>query len=556
MKLRAEFNEKNKVSTGGVTGSARVVGVADGKYYQLKPSILDNSKIRRLKVKSKDRENFGEVIASYIGIALLGKGIVPEVSLVYDRDSSNKRVLIASKYLEGDSVRDLDAYARERGFVFPDGKHVEIIPGAQSDRSQGKMAIDGIDPLINKKSLAEALVLSAIVGDHDVNPGNMIVATREGVSTISRIDFGHAFNDLLHAPEIMGGRVRDDNYVMDFFNREKVAGLGGDRSKLWRDHAGMIPSQEIATALDQLGSTASEQVHNAIEEVRLEFQNLLLAMRNNNDSAGREHVVKSLVAVHKNFSSEEFVSTHNISHDVNLVFTQLETYINNNLKGARDASRIMQLQVNIDNALKARVPVETILEEAVPHFKEAFPNAINHEESVQWIKLERDLPAFPGNLQDYVIHRHLELLKKSDHIKTPHEEISTKIYDFVQAFTSRTFQKKEALYTNFLIKNGLQGVLVELNKGDFNAASELAANLQSRLSKEEVGSMSLGRTSKAFKEVISIQQGLEEMARRESHKISPLAASGNHPMKNRIVNDRPQKEDEFHDLGTGEDIHI
>ncbi|MCX7114923.1 MAG: hypothetical protein NTW08_03295 [Gammaproteobacteria bacterium] len=47
---------------------------------------------------------------------------------------------------------------------------------------------------------------------------------------VARIDFGHAFSDLLRGPKKIGGVQRDANYIIDFFNREKIA---GGKSKLW-----------------------------------------------------------------------------------------------------------------------------------------------------------------------------------------------------------------------------------------------------------------------------------------------------------------------------------
>ena len=83
MKRISDFNTQEKNHTGGVTGSVRVQDLT-GKYYQLKPSILDNPNyLRRIKAKHTDRENFGEVIASCIGRAFLPLE-VPEVCLVYD----------------------------------------------------------------------------------------------------------------------------------------------------------------------------------------------------------------------------------------------------------------------------------------------------------------------------------------------------------------------------------------------------------------------------------------------------------------------------------------
>ena len=111
------------------------------------------------------------------------------------------------------------------------------------------------------KSLARAIAISAIVGDYDVNTGNMLVIQPEGQAepTIGRIDFGHAFNDLLNAPKKMGGEVRERKHpIFDFFNRTNVASFPkGSISKVWRDYVGLVPSSLLADALYQIGQQLS-----------------------------------------------------------------------------------------------------------------------------------------------------------------------------------------------------------------------------------------------------------------------------------------------------------
>ena len=536
MKLRTFFDEKNKASTGGVTGSARVKGKSDNKFYQLKPSILDNSWDRRVKSKRTDRENFGEVIASYIGIGLLGRDEVPEVSLVYDSGSKKKRVLIASKYLEGDpeGVRDLDTYARKQGFNLKK-KHVEIISGNQSNPEHGQIAL-GDEQMIDRKSLANSLVLSAIVGDHDVNPGNMIVKTRDGVTTISRIDFGHAFNDLLRAPPEFGGRLRHKNPIIDFFNREQVAGFPhGLPSKLWRDYPGVIPSEEMANALAELGSPDNEEnVRQAILGVKEEFSLLIQDMRASQDTAGLKHVNESLAEIYKSFTGKKFIFSDKLSTDVDLIFQQLEIYICNNLRCALEVSDIMKLQVAIDNSLKNGDSIESVINNFDQQFVHSFSDALNFKTSVEWIKSHKDVPAFQGSLQDYVIQRHIELLKTPDYVNSSHASASSNIHNFIEQYTTRTFQKTNiGIYKNFAVKQGLQAVLVELNKDNLDNAALKAAELQSHLAEACGETKSFGRKSKAFQEVVKIQESLESI---KSDRNSQNVA--HHPMKTRVIESR------------------
>ena len=53
-----EFDHGSSTSTGGVTGSKKVINKDDGISYQLKPSIKDAPFIRRFKAGGSDKENF------------------------------------------------------------------------------------------------------------------------------------------------------------------------------------------------------------------------------------------------------------------------------------------------------------------------------------------------------------------------------------------------------------------------------------------------------------------------------------------------------------------
>jgi len=204
-----EFDTKSAKNTGGKTGSRRVslhhVGTQDPPLcYQLKPSILDNTLLRRLKASFSDHENFGEVIAARIAKAVLPDNI-PEVDLVYDSDS--QRILIASKYLTESKIRTLDYYAREQGVSVNGKTHVKLVHGLAGS---GELSIDGEENAFLRKGMANAIAVSIITGDHDINPGNiLVIQDNSGIERIARIDFGHAFNDLISAPEMMGGGIKN-----------------------------------------------------------------------------------------------------------------------------------------------------------------------------------------------------------------------------------------------------------------------------------------------------------------------------------------------------------
>lgn len=405
MKNINEFETKNTVSTGGVTGSRRVKSSTDASYYQLKPSILDNpSKIRRLKAKSTDRENFGEVIAASISRALAGEGNIPEVSLVYD--SKEKKVSVASKYLQGDlkGVRTLDEYAREIHQLPKDQKHVVCVSG--NDEKTGELALDGKNMSGLKQSLANNIVLSALVGDHDVNPGNMMVVTQAGQSHIARIDFGHAFNDLLNAPQFLGGQLLDkENPMLDFFNREKVAGLSNNQSKLWRDYPGLVPSPEMVNALRNMSKNMEVQIEKGINNAKKEFTDLIDTMNQNEDWAGIRHVESSLQAISENASGKKMpITTQSTQDIVEDTFDVLHRFMLNNCGNAQRVANIMEYQLAIDDALIHGKNIPPTPD------KDLLPTK---EGNIQWVKNASNTPVFHGSKEDYVAHRKNELSKKN-----------------------------------------------------------------------------------------------------------------------------------------------
>lgn len=405
MKNITDFDPQSKSYTGGVTGSSRVKELTENNHYQLKPSILDNSNpLRRIKARNTDRENFGEVIASFIGQSLLPANEVPIVSLVYDNEKL--RLNVASKYLVGDKVRTLDDYAQEHGAVLLKGtKHVTFVAGATTKPQEISFSNTNLNQL--KPSLARALVLSAIVGDHDVNPGNMLVITQDNVDVVARIDFGHALNDLLNASTINGGRLIDaNNPILDFFNRSKVASLGGAPSKLWRDYPGMVPSQELVDALKQMSKDFESKAAQGVFNARQEFTQAIEELQKTDDKTSALHIQNSLAAIYQNISGKKLDSTLNPEQKVDQVFSEIDTFVQRNGANLLQVANIMHVQLAIDHYLKTDEPLGPDFEKLIKENK--FPTK---EGKIQWIKTAHDSP-FSGTVQEYLIQKVSQLTKE------------------------------------------------------------------------------------------------------------------------------------------------
>jgi hypothetical protein len=417
----SDFSEglKEAESTGGVTGSVCVE--REGTKHQFKFSILDllPVNLRRIKANGTDRENLGEVFSGRVARSLLGE-LAPEVSTVYD--GAKKRIAIVSKYLDNVYEGTLDHYLASINGPF-ERKHAHVVLQAKGDfipkEQQDKSALylDEDSPLA--ESMADALAVSALLGDHDVNPGNMIVTQdpTTGELRVGRIDFGHACNDLLNAPKVLGGKLLDtQNPIFDFFNRKSVAGArrGGDPSKLWRDYEGFVPSVVLAEALLRLGEK-QVKLRVGLENAKQEFFDLADKIdRNPNDKKSREHLVKSLDAMHHAVTGQHLnpnVITHN---QMVACFKSLDAFVMNNAKNATKAGNMMKLQAEFNQAIKTMLntPInkrdknsyETLLKTWQDKFQES--GLINKKDgSLPWFKTEKESEPFVGNITEYCINQ-------------------------------------------------------------------------------------------------------------------------------------------------------
>jgi hypothetical protein len=171
---RVEIQTGTASKTGGKTGSACVADV-NNEFYQYKPPIIDNSFSRRAKADFTDSENFGERLAACIAGKFdkdkdKNRPRVPEVAFVTDDDS--RYVGISSKYLKSEKgarqPQSLDEFLRKPAHK----SHIKLVSGKHKP-DDGIHNIDK-DPIL-KQEIADAIALSALVGDPDVNPGNMLV---------------------------------------------------------------------------------------------------------------------------------------------------------------------------------------------------------------------------------------------------------------------------------------------------------------------------------------------------------------------------------------------
>lgn len=401
-----DFDLRRIDKTGGVTGSVRVKDKT-GAYYQLKKSIKQAKLHRRVKTEDTDRENFCEVIAACAAAALLNNHqSTPEVCLV--KNEKEKAVFIASKYVSGKS-QTLDDYAKkQKGITEKDKiRFISFTSKPQNAEERGQYSLERDSHL--KTELAKALAISAWVGDHDVNPANMLFVEEEGSTRIVRIDFGHAFQDLLNAPKAFGGRFDPSgNKIIDFLNRERVAGIkpGGSPSKLWRDYPGMTPSRELANAMQTISAKDLASVNAALDTLKTQFITL-----STDPALNKKHILNSLLQVYYNITGKKPADNNS---SIDAIFKEIKAFFASQNKQMAYAAKLMDLQVHIDEAIKKGEKVEDLKEKLLK---------LNTGEKIQWIRTSPHQPPFHGSFEAYVENRKTALHSQMP----PLEALKTKI---------------------------------------------------------------------------------------------------------------------------------
>ena len=327
------------------------------------------------------------------------------------------RILVASRYLKN-SLGHMDGIAKDKNIDY-DGKHVKITTNSFED---GKFSLYGENSGLLRKDLANAIVLSALSGDHDVNPGNIMGVFDKDLDKmrIARIDFGHAFNDLLNHSSMFGGKVKNkENGILDFFNRETVSHFKPNNrtTKLWKNYEGLIPSQELADSLKEIGN--SKNVQKGLENVKDNILELINDLSNDpqKNQKAINHITTSLIGI----SNGENVSSQAINEKlppkeiINKVFENLSNFYERNQKQMRDVAKLMQTQVDIDKVIKDRKAGKEPDFELINKVKSQYEDLKlakgieNEKGEINWVKRDKDIKAFTGNLEKYVKIRSIEL---------------------------------------------------------------------------------------------------------------------------------------------------
>ncbi len=504
-------------SSGGKTGSVRVQDEKSNNF-QYKPPITENSLIRRVKANFTDSENFAEVLAARIAKSFDTEGRVPPVLFVIDFNSPY--VAIVSKYLtggEGAIVKSLDDYLEKPANI----SHIKLVSGP-SNPQKGHYNIDEY-PLL-KKELAQAIAISALVGDLDVNPGNMIVIKeKDGRIRIGRIDYGHAFKDLMRFSSF-GGKTVHNNNIIDFFNRERVDGKNS-KSKLWRDYPGLVPSREMVEALKNLSNEeAVDKITQGINEIQDEFRELLAFPHLNKN---KTHLIRSFQRIAEHVSGEKISSSLDDESKINAIFNKLQAYVQINRDQMAYAAEIMDLQVKIQEAVKSGHDTAN----DIAPLKEKYENLVKEGENKKlgpftWIKDSEKKPPFKGNFEQFVEYQ-----------KTT--EKFNKLVSEIDSFLKENPPEHEAV-----LANELKAILTNPKKTVENKILLLDKKVQKLDDDPQPKSGLFSRLIKSFKELFSLAENKTVVSALKEEKTQ--LAAGFKDFKSRLQETLNPEEPESH----------
>jgi len=372
-----------------------------------------------------DNELIGETIASIVSEHITDSNqegnfvISPDVRFVFNDEK--RHLNITSKHLKDVIATSLDEYAIKKGGAEKGkAKHIKISFNPEGPKT-GKDSWNISTNQSMKEDIANAIALSVLNGDHDVNPGNMVVIKDEkGNPRVSRIDYGHALHDLItHAfdsiPEAFGAKAYSiNNRVLDFFNRDTVVHLNesGQIPKLWRDFDGVCPSKELVKALRLYGDKGkSKKIKNGLADAKSHLMEFLKEIKKDPQNKGLvEHIKQSAIQLNSGFSQKAIASNLTMKESVDALFTNLDDFYNKGQTQMLQVAELMELQCDIKEMVEQEGVVGLkSLEKQKANIKTKYRSFISKKDpdivdgdKINWIKTSKDSKPYSGNLEGYI----------------------------------------------------------------------------------------------------------------------------------------------------------
>jgi hypothetical protein len=284
----------------------------------------------------------------------------------------------------------------------------------------------------------------------------VVVKDKNGRDRVARIDFGHAFNDLMTVNSMLGGQMQNkSNSVLDFFNRSSVAGaqLRGDKTKLWRDYGGMlIQSDEMVEALKHIGSEENRnKISDSLDKVKQSFDEL----HNQNTKEGKKHIIDSLTQISQNvglsYNKKDLKTiTEKTADPIGTVFENLKKNYGQKLSDMQDVAKLLELQRKIDKLLikQSELPNYQPDPQIIQEIRQGYadlkqkPAFSDKNNGISWIKTDANRPAISGSLENFIQNR------AKDFFVTPNKtkEILNHIESGFPAYGLRVGQKTGGIH--------------------------------------------------------------------------------------------------------------
>lgn len=454
---QSDFTKLNKKSTGK---SASETVKHRGYTTQLKYSSASLSpKGLKQQVKALARREFGydpnksDIIGELFASAL-SQEFLPKINDGPERSpevfpalhNETKSILIASKYLNAGSKRyvsmDFDNLSTAI-YINPENKHPLVVNSETETKRtdilklghthKAKIGEKVVDVTVDKRQLCDILAVSLALGDHDLNPGNLFLTydTITGKSHLGRIDYGHAFNDLiknwgpkaLHTPKV--DNIEERGFCLDSLNR---AAVNGSPSKFLTNFQGLIPDIEFANALRR-HEEASKKIDSAIFKMKDHIDKIYAtedehvikqlqeAMGTLLEKMGKPFVEytesEKLLLLNATTDKESIWAKRNIL--INRVLNEVRGFVETNLEEQMSLGNVMEVQVIVDKMLTGKATPEDMLK-----VKELYDSDKRYlkgglDKPIEWIRISKEAGIFSGNLQEYIQYRH-NLLKAEERV--------------------------------------------------------------------------------------------------------------------------------------------
>lgn len=392
---------KDKVA--GKSPSSVMKDVDTDITYQVKKS--NSSVISRniMGMNTNSSDIIGEYIASQLGDALLNNPslttnvtvnnaietrpleLSPKVEIFFDeKDNSIK---IASKYMNdfGKGISSnvlsmsLDDLVTKRSNGLkghanvytksPQDPAKKDIKGLYlGEKNEIKSGDKAVDITISKQDMFRGIQLFIAMQDHDLNPGNMFVVhdKNEKKSYVGRIDYGHAWNDLIKS----WGKGKDfspkienkSNYTEDFLNRNQINDTKlGITSKFKKHYHGILEDPEFAEFLQNNASQDKEIITKTMNKIGGNLKELYNS--NSISKSAKQDIVSSMKTLAAQVGSKD-----SFDKDVKAYRASLSK----ELKSANAAIELLKDEKNIQKDLNMDAKLNKMSGSAIyPQLKES-----------------------------------------------------------------------------------------------------------------------------------------------------------------------------------------